>query len=79
MSKVIIIAVLGIIGLAVGYALFGKLGGEYVSLETLFSFGGNRLQGAFRSISGIEEMRNKVLLSGAAGVVVGLLLAFRRK
>jgi len=79
MSKVIIIAVLGIIGLAVGYALFGKLGGEYVSLETLFSFGGNRLQGAFRSISGIEDMRNKVLLSGAAGVVVGLLLAFRRK
>jgi len=79
MSKVIIIAVLGIIGLAVGYALFGKLGGEYVSLETLFSFGGNRLQGAFRSISGIEDMRNKVLLSGAAGGVVGLLLAFRRK
>jgi len=79
MSKVIIIAVLGIIGLAVGYAFFGKWGGEYVSLETLFSFGGNRLQGAFRSISGIEEMRNKVLLSGAAGVVVGLLLAFRRK
>ena len=58
MSKVIIIAVLGIIGLAVGYALFGKLGGEYVSLETLFSFGGNRLHGAFRSISGIENMRN---------------------
>jgi len=79
MSKVIIIAVLGIIGLAVGYALFGKWGGEYVSLETLFSFGGNRLQGAFRSISGIENMRNKVLLCGAAGVVVGLLLVFRRK
>ena len=79
MSKVIIIAVLGIIGLVVGYALFGKWGGEYVSLETLFSFGGNRLQGAFRSISGIEDMRNKVLLSGAAGGVVGLLLAFRRK
>ncbi|NCS75635.1 MAG: hypothetical protein GW786_04220, partial [Gallionella sp.] len=66
-------------GLAVGYALFGKWGGEYVSLETLFSFGGNRLQGAFRSISGIENMRNKVLLCGAAGVVVGLLLVFRRK
>jgi len=45
----------------------------------LFSFGGNSLQGAFRSISGIEDMRNKVLLSGAAGAVVGLLLTFRRK
>ena len=79
MRKLIIIVVLGIIGPAVGYALFGKWGGEYVSLQRLFSFGGNSLQGAFRSISGIEDMRNKVLLSGAAGAVVGLLLTFRRK
>ncbi|GAB4118694.1 MAG: hypothetical protein Fur0026_08140 [Sideroxydans sp.] len=79
MSKLIVIVILGIIGLAVGYAIFGKWGGEYVSLQTLFSFGGNPLQGAFRSLSGIEEMRNKVLLCGAAGAVVGLLLAFKRK
>lgn len=79
MGKLVIIVVLGLVGLAVGYALFGKWGGEYVSLETLFSFGGNRLQGAFRSISGIEDVRNKVLLCGATGAVVGLLLAFKRK
>lgn len=79
MGKLVIIVVSGLIGLAVGYALFGKWGGEYVSLDTLFSFGGNRLQGAFRSIGGIEDMRNKVLMSGAAGLVAGFLLAFKRK
>ncbi len=73
------IIILGFVGLAIGYALFGKWGGEYVSLQHLFSFGGNSLQGALRSISGIEEMRNKVLLCGAAGAVAGLLLSFVRK
>ncbi len=67
------------LGLIIGYAIFGKWGGEYVSLKTLFSFGGNAFQSAFRSVSGIEEMRNKILLCGAAGAVVGVLLTFRLK
>lgn len=79
MAKVISIFIFTLIGLGVGYAFFGKWGGEYVSPQTLFSFGGNQLQGAFRAISGIGDMRNKVLLCGAAGAVVGLLLAFKRK
>jgi hypothetical protein len=65
--------------LVVGYAYFGKWGGDYVSLKTLFSFGGNSIQNAFRSISGIEEMRNNILLSGVAGAVVGVLLTFKLK
>lgn len=67
------------LGLIIGYAIFGKLGNEYVSLKTLFSFGGNGFQSALRSISGIEDMRNKVLLSGAAGAVLGVLLTFKLK
>lgn len=73
------VAAFTVLGLIVGYALFGKWGGEYVSLKTLFSFGGNGLQGAFRSISGIEDMRNKVLLCGVAGAVAGVLAIFRWK
>lgn len=68
-----------IFGLIVGYAIFGKWAGDYVSLKTLFSFGGNAFNRAFQSVSGIEDMRNKILLCGAAGAVVGVLLTFRMK
>lgn len=68
-----------VFGLIVGYAIFGKVGGEYVSLQTLFSFGGNALTRAFQSISGLEDMRNKILLCGVAGAVTGVLLTFKLK
>jgi hypothetical protein len=74
-----IIAVCALLGLVAGYAIFGKLAGSYVSMDTLLSFGGNAIQSAFRSISGIEAMRNKILLCGATGVVTGVLLAFTVK
>ncbi len=80
MSKnMISVASFALLGLIVGYAIFGKWGGEYVSLNNLFSFGGNALQNALRSISGLEDMRNKILLCGAAGAVVGVLATFRFK
>lgn len=78
-KNLISIAAFAALGLIIGYAIFGKWGGEYVSLKTLFSFGGNGIQSAFRSISGIEDMRNKVLLCGAAGAVVGVILTFKLK
>jgi hypothetical protein len=78
-KNLISIAAFAVLGFIIGYVIFGKWGGEYVSLKTLFSFGGNALQGAFRSLSGIEEMRNKVMLCGAAGAVVGIILTYRGK
>ena len=63
----------------VGYAIFGKWGGDYVSLKTLFTFGGNGFQSAFRSISGIEEIRNKILLCGAVGAAAGVLFSLKLK
>lgn len=75
----LIILICASLGLGAGYAIFGKLAGSYVSMDTLLSFGGNAFQSAFRSISGIEAMRNKILLCGAAGVVAGVLLAFTVK
>lgn len=73
------ISAIAVFGLIVGYAIFGKLGGEYVSLNTLFSFGGNALFRAFQSISGLEDMRNKILLCGLAGGVIGILATFKLK
>jgi hypothetical protein len=79
MKKISLVLAFATAGLIVGYLFFGKWGGEYVSLKTLFAFGDNGFQSAFRSISGIEDMRNKVLLCGAAGAVLGLLLSYRFK
>jgi len=67
------------LGLGAGYAVFGKLAGNYVSIDTLLSFGGNAFENAISSIAGIDAIRNKILLCGAAGGVVGVLLAFTVK
>lgn len=79
MKNLLSVAAFAALGLIVGYAVFGKWAGDYVNLETLFSFGGNKLQGAFRSLSGVEDMRNKILICGAVGAVVGVLLTFKLK
>jgi hypothetical protein len=71
------IVAFAVLGLIVGYAIFGKWAGDYVSLKTLFNFGGNAFQRAFQSVSGIEDMRNKIMLCGVAGAVVGVLMTFR--
>ncbi len=76
-KNILSVAAFTALGLIIGYAIFGKWGGQYVSLKTLFSFGGGGFESAFRSISGIEDMRNNVLLCGVAGAVVGVLATFR--
>ncbi len=73
------ILVFAAIGLAIGYALFGKWSGEYVSVQTLFSFDGSPLQKAFRSLAGFDDMRNRILLSGAAGAVIGVFIPLGQK
>lgn len=78
-NKILSIAGFTVFGLVAGYAYFGKWGGDYVSLKTLFSFGGNGFQSAFRSISGIDEMRNNILLCGVAGAVLGIVLVLKKK
>jgi hypothetical protein len=78
-NKLLSVAGFTVFGLIAGYAYFGKWGGDYVSLKTLFSFGGNGFQNAFRSISGLEEMRNNILLCGVVGAVLGILLSFKMK
>ena len=78
-KNILSIAAFAVLGLLVGYAIFGKWAGDYVSLKTLFSFGGNGFERAWQSVTGIEEMRKQIMLSGVAGAVVGVLLTFRLK
>jgi hypothetical protein len=69
---IIMALVLGIAGMAVGYGIFGKIGGEYVDLEVIFSTNKNFLQKAVCSLAGINEMRSKILWCGAGGAALGL-------
>jgi hypothetical protein len=78
-KSIISIVAFAVLGLIVGYAVFGKLAGEYVNLSTVFTFGGNAFHRAFQSVTGIDDMRNKILLCGAAGAVIGAILSFRMK
>jgi hypothetical protein len=78
-KNIISIVAFAVLGLIVGYAIFGKIAGEYVNLKTVFSFGGNAFHRVFQSVTGIEDMRNKILLTGAAGAVIGAILTFRMK
>ena len=77
MQKIVFILICAVIGMAIGYGIFGKIAGHYVSVSSLLSFGGNALQNAWSSVSGLTEMRNKILLCGAGGAVVGYLLSTR--
>lgn len=77
MKKIVFILICALIGMAIGYALFGKIASHYVSVNSLLTFGGNALQNAWSSISGLTEMRNKILLCGAGGAVAGFLLSTR--
>lgn len=79
MKSLLSIVAFAALGLIVGYALFGKWGGEYVSLQSLFAIDDNSFRSALRSLTGIEDMRNKILICGGAGAAVGVLLTFRIK
>lgn len=78
-ARMIYIAVFAVIGLIAGYIFFGRYAGDYINLKTLLSFGGNRIQNAFRAIAGIDEMRNRILLCGAIGAMVGLLFPIKTR
>ncbi len=77
MRKIVFILICAVIGMVIGYGIFGKIAGHYVSVNSLLSFGGNTLQSAWSSVSGLAEIRNKILLCGAGGAVVGFLLSTR--
>lgn len=75
----VLIVVFGAIGLAFGYAIFGKFAGEYVSLKTIFGESANALESFGRQLTGLEEMKQKILISGGVGGIIGLFVYYLRK
>ncbi len=81
MKRFITPAVLfGIGGLVLGYFLFAKFGNSYIPVQDLFfSSGDSILKKLGNAVRGVEEVRRKVLLTGAGGAVLGLVLGVLRK
>ncbi|MFC2136980.1 hypothetical protein ACFLTE_02285 [Bacteroidota bacterium] len=80
MKKLLIyLLVFGVIGLIVGYFLFGKIAGEYVSLGSLLDFSSSGLAKFGRKISGVEAIRKDILISGAVGAIVGIIIGYLKK
>lgn len=73
------ILIFGIIGLLFGYLMFGKFAGEYISLNTIFSSSENAIEQFGRNISGLNTIKQNILISGAAGALLGFIIVFIRR
>ncbi len=64
-------AVLGLVG---GYLFFGKsaVTGDYVPIDQLLSIPQNGLAALGRAVSGLDHIRNEIVLSGLLGASLGL-------
>jgi len=72
-----LILVLGILGLILGYLFYGKIGGEYLSIKTLF--GSTSKAGSFlKEISGIAKIKQNIFISGGIGALIGLIIGLRK-
>jgi hypothetical protein len=71
---IVLIVVLGLAGLVVGYLVFARTEGGYVRLEALFRPARHGLDRLVRKVTGIETMRRNILISGAVGAALGLVL-----
>jgi len=78
-KTIIFILIFLVIGLVLGYLIFGRMSGEYVSLNAIFSQSENVLESIGRNIAGLEQMRQNVLISGGVGAVLGLIISLIRR
>jgi len=72
----VLVIIVAIIGLAVGYLIFARTASGYVSIQALVSPSKNLLEDLVKSVTGIKKMRQNILICGAAGAGVGLIIGF---
>jgi hypothetical protein len=64
---------LGVLGLVIGYLIFGKIAGEYVSISALFGLGDDLLSRLSEAVMQLSDIRQNILISGAVGLGVGVV------
>ena len=77
-NLLILAAIFGVVGLVVGYVIFGRIGitNELIPLRDLFSSGDGILGDIGRQVAGFADKRQSIYISGGVGVVVGVALGF---
>jgi hypothetical protein len=72
----ILALVFGIVGLVIGYLIFARapLTGELIAVGDLLGQPRDLLGELVNDVLKIEQIRRNILLSGAGGVVVGIVL-----
>lgn len=80
MKKTIVyIIVFGILGLIIGYLIFGRISNEYVSLKLIFGSSNNAFESFGKQITGLAKMKQNILISGALGAILGLVIKIFKK
>jgi len=62
------------VGLAVGYVIFGRVGGQYLSLKEVFQPAETILEDIGETITGIQDARRNIWISGAVGGAIGVIV-----
>jgi hypothetical protein len=78
-NVVLSIIVFAIIGLVVGYLIFGRIQGEYIDINLIFANEQGVIESFGRQLTGITTMKQNILISGGVGALVGFLLNYARK
>ena len=79
MRNVLLLAlILGIAGIVVGYFVFARapITGDYISIGNLIDPPNNLLGRLVSEIGQFAQIRRNILLTGAGGAVLGLVLGF---
>lgn len=69
----------GVLGLVVGYLIFGRTGGSFVPVLDLIRLPDNIFQELGQAVRGIREIRRNILIAGGVGLGVGLLYSALRR
>lgn len=76
-KTLLLVLILAILGLILGYIIFGKFGDDYVSLKIIFG-STNKVGSIIKEISGVAKIRQNILISGGVGALVGLIIGLRK-
>ncbi|GET28126.1 hypothetical protein [Prolixibacter sp. SD074] len=68
-----------IIGLVLGYLIFGRISGEYVDISTIFKSSSGAIESFGRKLAGISKIRQNILITGGVGGIVGYVVYLIRK
>jgi hypothetical protein len=76
---ILFIIVIGLVGLVVGYFIFGRVGGEYIKVKQVFQPSKNLIEDIAESITGLKKARRNIWISGAVGAALGLIVGAMKR